>query len=40
MKQASHNERMEMVWNTGHVNEAQSAVIPFVGTTIRKEYEL
>jgi hypothetical protein len=31
-----------MVWNIGAVNEyeAQSAIIPFVGLTIRKEYEL
>jgi len=31
-----------MVWNIGPVNEyeAQSAIIPFVGIIIRKEYEL
>jgi hypothetical protein len=31
-----------MVWNIGPVNkyEAQSAIIPFVGIKVRKEYEL
>jgi hypothetical protein len=31
-----------MVWNIGLVNEneAQRAIIPFVGIIIRKEYEL
>jgi hypothetical protein len=39
---ASHDAEREMVWNIGPVNEyeAQSAVIPFVGIIIRKEYEL
>jgi hypothetical protein len=31
-----------MLWNTGIVNEyeARSAIMPFVGIIIRKEYEL
>jgi hypothetical protein len=38
----SHNAGREMVWNIGPVNqyEIKSAIIPFVGIIIRKEYEL
>jgi hypothetical protein len=42
LKLASHNVGREMVWNIGPVNgyKAQSAIFPFVGIIIRKEYEL
>jgi hypothetical protein len=39
---ASHNAGRGIVWNIGPVNEyeVQSAIIPFVGIIIRKEYKL
>jgi hypothetical protein len=39
---ASHNTGRERLWNVGSVNEyeALSAIIPFVGVIIQREYEL
>jgi hypothetical protein len=41
-KASSHSAGGEMVWNIVPVNgcEAESAIIPFFGIIIRKEYEL
>jgi hypothetical protein len=38
----SHNAGRDVAWDIGRVNEyeAQSAIIPFVGITIRKQCEL